>query len=444
MFRKICFAFCLVIVLFSASATVSVAQSAPVRGKVELKKADGTTIPLADALIEVYRTDIEAKLPSGKTNKKGEFSFAGFPVAGIYVLSVSAPNINPQVSPQIRAGVENIIISVVEGSGKRLTEEEVRQPSKTVEVNDTRQSSAAVTTVSKKTELSAKDKKAQEEYQKIVAETESKNKNIESINVIINRSLKEGDKEFKNKNYDAAIALFEEGINADPDFAGTAVVLLNNKALVLINRAISLNNQNVKADATVKAEAMVKVRKDYEDAIFASERALLLLKNSTEADPNIQKGFAVAKRDALINLKEAHRLMIKSGADRTKDQAAILAFQEYIAAETDSAMKIKAQIQLGDIMREAGNVEESIKAYRLALQSSPDHPDVLAGLGLSLFNAGVVSNNTAQKQEGLNFMQKFADVAPETHPLKTSVRDAVEYLKTQDKLTPQKTGKRKS
>ncbi len=72
---------------------------------------------------------------------------------------------------------------------------------------------------------------------------------------------------------------------------------------------------------------------------------------------------------------------------------------------------------------------------------SPDNPDALAGLGLSLFNSGVVADNKAQKQEGLNYMQKFADTAPENHPLKASVRDAVEYLKTQDKLIPQKTGK---
>ncbi len=60
---------------------------------------------------------------------------------------------------------------------------------------------------------------------------------------------------------------------------------------------------------------------------------------------------------------------------------------------------------------------------------------------MSLFNSGVVGDNKVQKQEGLNYMQKFADSAPENHPLKASVRDAVEYLKTQDKLVPQKTGK---
>jgi len=41
-------------------------------------------------------------------------------------------------------------------------------------------------------------------------------------------------------------------------------------------------------------------------------------------------------------------------------------------------------------------------------------------------------------QEGLNYMQRFADIAPETHPLKASVKDAVDYLKTKQ-LTPQKT-----
>ncbi len=90
-------------------------------------------------------------------------------------------------------------------------------------------------------------------------------------------------------------------------------------------------------------------------------------------------------------------------------------------------------------MREGNDSDNAIIAYKAALVTSPDNPDALAGLGLSLFNAGVVSDNTPQKQEGLNYMQRFAEVAPDNHPLKSSVRDAVEYLKTQDKLTPEKT-----
>ncbi|MEK7855828.1 MAG: hypothetical protein AAB288_07045, partial [Acidobacteriota bacterium] len=55
-------------------------QGAPVRGKVELKKADGTVVPVAEAIVEVFRTDAKGSLPSAKTNKRGEFSFVQFPV----------------------------------------------------------------------------------------------------------------------------------------------------------------------------------------------------------------------------------------------------------------------------------------------------------------------------------------------------------------------------
>jgi tetratricopeptide (TPR) repeat protein len=89
-------------------------------------------------------------------------------------------------------------------------------------------------------------------------------------------------------------------------------------------------------------------------------------------------------------------------------------------------------------MREAGDSAAAIEAYRSVLTTTPDNPDALAGLGLSLFNAGVVANDKAQMQEGLNYMNKFIEVAPETHPLKSSVKDAVDYLKTQEKLAPQK------
>ena len=78
MLRKNYYTLLLAVALFLASGLAVSAQTAPARGKVELKKADGTTVPVADALIEVYRTDITGKFPSGKSNKKGEFSFAGF------------------------------------------------------------------------------------------------------------------------------------------------------------------------------------------------------------------------------------------------------------------------------------------------------------------------------------------------------------------------------
>ena len=80
MLRKNYLTILLAVVLFLTGSLAAFAQTAPVRGKVELKKADGTLVPVADAVVDVYRIDIAGKPSPSKTNKKGEFSFAGLPL----------------------------------------------------------------------------------------------------------------------------------------------------------------------------------------------------------------------------------------------------------------------------------------------------------------------------------------------------------------------------
>jgi tetratricopeptide (TPR) repeat protein len=433
MFRKNYFTFLLAVTLFLVSGIVVFAQNAPVGGRVQLKKADGTTEPVAGALIEVFRTDIKAKFPAAKSDKKGNFAFAGLPLGATFVFSISAPNIKPEIYPNMKAGAQNIVITVNEGDGKRWTEEEVRQalanPTTTV----------ATTAGTSKAELTAEQKKAKEEYDKKVVEVTEKNKKIENSTVIIQRSVKEGDAAYKEKNYDLALTKFDEGINADPDFAGSAPVLLNFKGVVLKDRGYATYAQGVKStDAAQKKEMLESAKKDWTSAIDNFSNGLKILKGATAADAEAQKNYDISKFNILSNLIEVHRLLSRSGIDTSKSAEAKLAFDDYLAIETDAAKKAKAQITLGDVLREGNDSDNAIIAYKAALVTSPDNPDALAGLGLSLFNAGVVSDNTPQKQEGLNYMQRFAEVAPDNHPLKSSVRDAVEYLKTQDKLAPEK------
>ena len=66
--------------LLSTGIAVS-AQSGQLRGHVIMKNADGTTTPVAGAVIDVFRTDVAAKYET-KTNKKGEFVLAGLPFIG--------------------------------------------------------------------------------------------------------------------------------------------------------------------------------------------------------------------------------------------------------------------------------------------------------------------------------------------------------------------------
>ena len=106
MYRKLFFSLMLTSAVFLAGSAAAIAQStSPVRGVVKLKKADGTMVPVADAIIDVYRTDIaKGSPPSSKTNKKGEFSFVGFPFVQTFALAVSGAGIGPKIEPGVWLG----------------------------------------------------------------------------------------------------------------------------------------------------------------------------------------------------------------------------------------------------------------------------------------------------------------------------------------------------
>lgn len=419
------------------------AQNSPVNGRVELKKADGTTEPVAGALIEVFRIDIKSKLPAGKTDKKGNFAFAGLPLGAKLAFSISAPNISPEIFPNVRAGTQNMVITVSAGNGKQWTEDEVRQALASPTSTGTTEKSNA--------ELTAEQKKQKAEYDKQVAEIAAKNEKVKNSTAIIQKSLEEGQKAFDAKNYDLAIIKFDEGYNADPDFAGSAPVLLNNKALALKSRGFDFYKKSV-TDSANKASLMEMVKKDFTDSINASQKALDILKTATTTDANLQKSYDSNKVAALSNMVETYRLTLETKADESKIQEAVATLEAYLLTQTDVAIKTKVALNVADAIRKTGNSDAAIPLYRKILEISPDQPEALAGLGLSLFNSGAVADANGQKQEGkaqmqegLDLMQRFVDVSP-TKPddtqqmkeLKASVKEAVDYLKTQN-LAPQKT-----
>jgi tetratricopeptide (TPR) repeat protein len=215
---------------------------------------------------------------------------------------------------------------------------------------------------------------------------------------------------------------------------------LNYKGVTLKSRGFETYQRASKnADAAAKASDMQSAKSDFQASLDAYEQGLKVLAAAKPADAAAQANIDKAKLMILGNYIESYRLIVRTKADVNKAKDAIPVYDQYFAAETDAAKKLTARLALADILREAGESEPSIAAYRVVLESQPDNPDALAGIGLSLFNLGVVENDKAKMQEGLNIMQKFADTAPDTHPLKVSVKEAVDYLKTEQKLAPQKT-----
>src|ERR1043166_9663379 len=80
------------VVLFFSFVLVS-AQTEPMRGSVKMVGADGKPTPVAGAIIDVWRTDMKADYHT-KSDKKGDWVFAGLPFVGTYTVSVSAPGAN--------------------------------------------------------------------------------------------------------------------------------------------------------------------------------------------------------------------------------------------------------------------------------------------------------------------------------------------------------------
>lgn len=435
MFRKNYFTSLLTIALFLIAAAAVSAQTAPLSGRVEVKGADGKQTPVAGATVEVYRVDINAKPLNATTDKKGNFRFAGVPIGATFAFSVSGPGITPQIIPNIKAGMENLLVDVQPGDGKRWSEAEVRQALANMANPQQQQSS----------ETTAEQKKAQEEYEKKVAEVTAKNKKIEETNKIVNASLQEGGKAFESENYDLAIAKFEEGYQADTEFAGTAPVLLNNKALALLKRGTDTYNKAVKAtDEATKTAGREAAKKDFTDVITASDRVLTILKTATATDPNVQKNYDANKYLALTNRKSAYRLMTQTGVDRNRGKEALAAFEEYMAVETDPAKKAKAQLDLALTLQDSNEFELAVAEFEKILAADPNNVDALAGIGLSLVNIGYVNldaepaKGKEQLQQAANYLQKFVEMAPDTHRLKDEMKGIIVSLKEEQKVVPQK------
>lgn len=421
MHRTFKFSFILGLAILAFAGAEAFAQGGVVRGVVKLRQADGKLVPHKGATVQPYRVDIDSGAPSAATtNDKGEFSFTGFGPNQVYILVVSGEGISASVHTDIKGGMGLVEIEVLPGEGETYTEAQVRD------------------SIKKTAGMSEADrKKAAEEYEKDKKRVEEANAKAKNINAIVNASLKDGESAFKAKNWDVAIAKFDEGINADPEFEGTAPVFYNYKGAALKERGFAAYLLSTKAGDN-KAAELAKAKDDFLAAIEAFDKGLALVRSPKTKDAATLTNLPIHHRNLLASSVETYRLVVQTKADVAKATDGVAIFEEYFTVEKDAPSVLKARVVLGDILREAGESEGAIKAYRGVLESDPDNANALAGIGLSLFNVGVSEDSREKMQEGLNYMQQFADKAPDTHPLKQSVKDSVEYLKTEQKLTPQK------
>jgi len=427
MFRKYLLPVLASIALITSVIISVSAQTGQLRGHVNLKQADGTTVPAADAAVDVYRVDVAGKF-STKASKKGEFAFAGLPYTGDYIISVSLAGAQPSYLPGVKAGrdVDYAIDLTMPGDGKRLTLDEIKTLMK---------SSGAATGGVKET---AEDRAKRAELLKKNEEITASNEKAKASNAIIERTFKAGNDALRAKNYDLAIAQYNEGLSADPEHPG-APALLTNKAMALNARAVDKYNAAVKsADDAAKNTGIESAKKDWTEASESSAKAVTMLKAlPAPADAAEANSSKVNLYFALVARAEATRLFVTK-VDQSKVDEGVAAYQEYMAAETDPAKKTKAEHDLAQMLFDANAFDRALLEYQKILATTPDDLTALLRAGQALFNIGAINSDKGKYQEAANYLAQFVDKAPDTDPLKGDAKAILETLKDQANVKPEK------
>ncbi len=433
-------ALAIAVLVATASLTAS-AQVGELRGHVWMQQADGQKVPLADAQIDVFRTDMAGKYNT-KTNKKGEWVFAGIPFVGTYTVAASHPTAKPNFMPGVKAG-RNIEceITVTPGDGKRLTLEEVKA------AGGGSAAPAAGSGGSSGGGESSEAKAKREELAKKNAEIEAGNKKITETNEVIARTFKAGNEaltaagvasrggnsEDSVAKYTAAVAQYDEGLTADPE----QPAILTNKAVALKGRGVERFNAAVKSktlDDAGRTAALQQAKDDFKASADASSKAVAMLKAQTApTDPAELQRFNGNKYAALLTNAEAMRLHVSKG-DPTQADAGLAAFKEYLAVETDPAKKTKAQVDMAQMLLDSGAADKALVEFRAILATTPNSPEANLGAGLAVYATG----DKTKFQEAANFLQKFVEVAPDTNPMKDDAKAILTELKNSENVTPEK------
>jgi tetratricopeptide (TPR) repeat protein len=418
-------AFAAALVLAALSVAAS-AQVTSLTGKVTLKQADGTEAPVQNAVIDIYRTDVSGKWQV-KTDKKGVYTHAGLPFVGTFTIVVSAPNARPSFQSKVRVSQRPEINFTLEpGDGSRPTLEQVAQ----FEAGGGAAAAGGAATGGGGSGESADEKAKRAEFEAKIKEIEAKNAKISQANEIVARAFKTGNDALNAKNYDVAIAQYDEGLAAREETA-----LYANKSVALRLRGAEKYNKSIQAaDPTAKASGLTAATEDWTAAAAAAKKAIEVANAAqVPTDPTAKANYEQNRTAAMAAYAEAMRLVATRG-DKTRAEEGFKAYSDYAAIETDPAKKAQKVSDAAKILFEAGAYDRAAEEYRKILASDPENVEANLYLGFSLFNSG----DKEKFQEAANYLGNFSAKATDTHPLKADVKSILEYLKTAENVKPEK------
>ena len=427
MFNKKYFARILFVSVFALCSLAVFGQENSISGKLQIKGSNDGKSPVVGAKIDCYDITAftvasESKCSGTKTNEKGEFIVSGLKPEGKYILAASATGIGPRITFPTKVGKMDLVITVDAGDGEVLTKTEVWQ--------------AFAFAKNASGGFSEDQKLGQAVYEKRLADMTANNAKIERNNDAIKVALNDGNKAYTAKNYDLAIAKYDEGIKLAPEFLGSAPIFYNNKAAALKNRAVEVFNSAIKTkDGTAIAKGKADAKKDLSGVIEAAYKSYMILSKASPANISNKADHKKNMFNAADYARDAARIMVQIHLVDDQHIAAVKALiGAYLDIETDKAKKGKAQKVFARYLMEAYDYAAAAVEFKKALNYSGKDSDLFAFLGLSLFSTGEES----QKQEALNYMSHYLKIAPKSHKMRNDISELVKELTVVQKLKPQK------
>lgn len=256
-----------------------------------------------------------------------------------------------------------------------------------------------------------------EDRRKAAAEIEQRNRENAEINQKLAQIVQAGNAAYAAKNYNEAVRRYDEGIALDP----TQIAFYQNKASVIRVRAVlNYNAAITSSDAAAKSSAREQARKEFVEASSSINKAYELSRSQPTATATTR--LQIAKERA-----EIMRIFVKF--DPTQAEAGTTAFQDYATVETDSDLKSMAQDDAVKLLFDAGSMERTLAECKKILAINPDEIDANLYAGLAIVSLGVES----RYREGIIYLQRFITLAPDTHEMKATAKQAVSALQQQTK-----------
>jgi tetratricopeptide (TPR) repeat protein len=206
--------------------------------------------------------------------------------------------------------------------------------------------------------------------------------------------------------------------------------------VALKGRAVERFNLTIRSktlDDAARSTGLETAKNDFKSAAETSARAVAMLKGQpVPTDAKDLARYNANKYAASLTYAESMRLFV-SKVDQSKTGAGSLAFKEYIAIEQDPSKKAKAQLDLAQMLLDAGAASQALLEFQTILKVNPDSVEANLGAGLAAYAVGGKRNF----QTAANYLQRFVNVAPDTNPLKADANVILTELKDVEHITPQ-------